>query len=323
MSDLLTSSLQHLKEFAQKNKDVECLISHGSSITKTFDKYSDLDLFLFTSAPEKYLDENDGSWISQLGEVLIRVVETHKRESDISINKIILTNGLCIDFIIINAKKFKRLNHFFAFKKRGMENLFPSRIINGINRAIDDFDTTLRRGYNVIHGNAVFNKIFENIMQHCENNVKYEISPAKFAKNHASFWQICHKMSVKLIRNEFYYVSVKLIRNEFYYVSVILHGSIKKQLLEMIEWHTLSNGKKIDIVSNGLYIAKWADPLIVEELYSTFPHSNTTEMRKSIINIINLYQRLSHEVAIRNGYSINQAIEQYVIKFIQQENKTN
>ncbi|QPH38256.1 aminoglycoside 6-adenylyltransferase [Pedobacter endophyticus] len=118
-----------------------------------------------------------------------------------------------------------------------------------------------------------------------------------FYNNYNQFWQYCYKMMVKLIRND------------FYYAIFILDNNIKKRLSEMIDWLNDLKTYAGEPITSQIDIAA----MIASGIY---PHSSINEMKASIQKTIWAYKRISHQVALKAGLSVNPNFEQVVEAFI-------
>lgn len=306
MSEILTAGIARMKALAAENKDIHALISYGSLNASNWDKYSDLDFFLFTDMPEKYLHDTDFSWANQLGTVLSRVTERDDSGAGANINKLMFEDGLCIDIITVNAKKFRMLKKYLSLKKKNLASIFPYRIRQNIQKGMNELHTTLRRGYEIVYDKSNISAIIQDIFAECEHSEKHQLDVVKFSRNHHAFWQICHKMTIKIVRND------------HYNAVVIQNGFLKKKLLEMIEWHTKIYSNEQSIISNGLKMSRWAAPEILEQLKGTYSYSGQAEMHQSLMNTIRLYQQLSHKIAAREQWPVNHHLEDEILKFIAQ-----
>ena len=79
---------------------------------------------------------------------------------------------------------------------------------------------------------------------------------------------------------------------------------IKQHLLQMIEWNSKSvNGWDYDTRYDGRMIVDWAPPEIIDLLSETFASYDQKNLVKCLLASIELFERLSDELANNLGYS--------------------
>src|SRR5688572_7414667 len=124
MTEKLNWAVQKFRELARQNGDIQAVVSFGSSNSQKQDKYSDLDLFLFSTDPKKYMDESDNAWLDGFGEVLSRVIVKDVVDN-ILLNRIIMKNELCLDIVVVNAAEFKKGAYYLFLKRTRLSGLLP------------------------------------------------------------------------------------------------------------------------------------------------------------------------------------------------------
>jgi len=118
-----------------------------------------------------------------------------------------------------------------------------------------------------------------------------------FLNNYNQFWQYCYKMMGKLIRRD------------FYYAIFILDNNIKRRLSEMVNWFNNMKSNSEETFRSQIDVAQ----LLTTGIY---PHSNIDDMKNSIRNTIQIYKKISHEVAMTLNIPTNPKLELAVEKFI-------
>lgn len=306
MSDL-DIVIAKIISFARSSKDIYGIISFGSSNRKANDKYSDLDIFLFTSNPEKYLkDEHNGLLTGYLGEILSRVVEKESIDH-VGFIKLILKNGFCLDINTVNIGEFSKTRYYLFLKKHNLSGILPNRIINYIDTNIYSFHYILKRGYSILYDSMNLKQIVDSIFELYKQDTHEEelnlLDHKRFYKNYHQFWQVCYRFHLKLDVLD------------LLYAKLMLDHVIKVNLIQMVNWHTLLfQEEEKDIFYYGAKMNSWCEETIIERLYEVFPHSNIEEMKRSILNTIKLYQQLSHEISIKKNYQIIDTLENFVIQ---------
>ncbi|AMP99121.1 hypothetical protein AY601_2224 [Pedobacter cryoconitis] len=301
---------------ARNSKDIYGVISFGSSNRKTKDKYSDLDIFLFTSNPEKYLaDENNDLLKGYLGEILSRVV-VKDFVDHVMVIKLMLKDGTGLDIITVNISEFSKTKYYLFLKKHHLSGLLPNKIKKYIDTNIHSFYYFLKRGHTILYDSMNLQQIVTTIFELYRQDIKDEelniLDHKRFFNNYHQFWQGC------------YHFHLKLAINDPLCAKLMLDHMIKVNLIQVVNWHTLlfKNEQK-DIFYYGAKLNEWCDETIIQRLYDIFPHRNVEEMRKSILNTIKLYQQLSQEISTKKNYEIINTLEQFVIKSIQMSFKFN
>ncbi|HEY0067879.1 MAG TPA: aminoglycoside 6-adenylyltransferase [Flavisolibacter sp.] len=309
MTEKLDWAVQRFRELAGQNEDIQAVVSFGSSNSQKQDKYSDLDLFLFSTDPKKYMDESDNRWLDNLGEVLSRVIVKDVVEN-IQLNRIIMKNELCLDIIVVNATEFKKGAYYFFLKRMRLSALLPRFARRAINASIMSFHSFLNQGHEIIYDRVNIENIIRQIfMQYGEGKEQDIVTEKKFQHNYNQFLQTCYKMNVKLVRND------------FFYAIVVLDAVIRKVLIRMVEWTVLENnpGEFTDVYYNGAHISKWGSPSIIRRLYASFPHGSREEMRAALLNTLRFYLELAGALARKKGYKLNPRLEELVLNFVAQE----
>ncbi|KQO29067.1 hypothetical protein ASF10_22600 [Flavobacterium sp. Leaf82] len=286
------------------NQDIISLISIGSFSQNSIDQFSDIDLYLFTNNPKKYLDNTNRSWIDPLGKILsIRIFKD--LQEGVDKNKVVLENGLMYDLTIIDIKKIKLISYYLKLKDIGLVWLLPKFLKKGIEKSILKFYETIKRGYKV-HVDKI------NLKDILERTITFSrmISPDKkideklFFRHYNFFWQSC------------YTASIKLIRKDFYFTILTYDNYIKKELIRMIEWEAMLREKSTDVFYCSLKIYDWSREETCDDLYGTLLSDNIENMQKSLIKTAELYQKFSTLVANEYNFSLNKEFENFVIDFI-------
>ena len=307
MPKLIEIAIEKAKLFANKSNDVDAMISFGSSNRKNQDEYSDLDLFLFTTSPQKYLNEENDKWLVEyFGPILSRAVVKDPIDN-VLFNRIIMKDGFSLDIITINVIEFKKAKYYLYLKKYKLHKLIPSKIRKVIEDNLYIFHYFLKRGNSILYDNINIYKLLKLIFKSYNGEEEKNIlTTEKFQQNHNQFWQTCYK------------IHQRLYSNDFYYAIVFLDNIIKKNLIQIINWYTLLNNKdkNIDVFYNGAKINEWCDPYIVENLYAIFLHTDIDKMRASVLNTIDIYQRISYSIASKNGITCNKKLETAVLELI-------
>jgi len=311
MVDKLEKAIRKFKSFAQHNEDVQALIAFGSSSRKKQDEFSDLDLFMFTTSPSKYLDQDDSSWLEKLDPVLSRVV-VREEFNNVRMNRIIMKDGLSLDIIVVNATEFRKGKYYFLLKEYHLNKILPDNIIEAIEAKLYKFHYFLKRGYTIIYDKVGIARIVDDIFKSNEGKTDDEniVTAEKFEQHCSQFWQMCHRMSLKLMKGD------------YYYAVVVLDNVIKRNLIRLIEWNIITERQEknetVDVYYNGAKLYQWCTPGIIERLYDVFPHSGPDEMRLALLKTMSLYREEAAALARRKGYVLDTKQEQRVYALVSQ-----
>lgn len=114
------------------------------------------------------------------------------------------------------------------------------------------------------------------------------------------------------------YSAKQILRNELW-VAKVRDGNMKQLLLQMIEWHEkVVNGDEYDTWHAGRFLCEWASKETQMELYNSFGHFNRIDSWKALLATINLFKRLSHEIAEKKKLSYPYNLEKCVYEWIDQ-----
>lgn len=307
MEDKIALAVTAFKDFAGSNNDVKAIISFGSSSGGRQDEYSDLDLFLFTSDTGRYLDEENREWLNGFGPVLSRVV-IRDVVDNVLFNRIKLKNGLSLDVIIVDSQTFRKGIWYFRLRKFKVDKLLPDWVIRQIDESSYTFHYYLKRGYEILFDRMNIRQDVGIIFR--EYDGKQDRATAfnegAFLHNYSQFWHTCYK------------INAKLMRSDFFYAVIVLDNVIKKNLVRMLEWQVLTGDQqeKKDVYYHGAKIRQWCNPGIVEKLYGVFLHSGKDEMRTALLNTMNVYREVAHDIARKFNFPLNEALEEKVFRFI-------
>jgi aminoglycoside 6-adenylyltransferase len=115
---------------------------------------------------------------------------------------------------------------------------------------------------------------------------------------------------------DFWYHSVwttkKLLRGELWTAKICCDIHMKWNLLRMIEWYMLSkNGWDYDVWHNGRFLEKWAEPKIIECLKRAYAYYDKDDIKRALLETMNLYRWISTETARNLGYEYPKMEERY------------
>ena len=109
----------------------------------------------------------------------------------------------------------------------------------------------------------------------------------------------------------------KIKRGELWTAKSCCDIYMKKLLVTMIEWHTQAlNGWTEETWYNGRFMEHWAGANVVAALCGVFAHYDEEEIKKALLNTIQLFDELARETAQQLSYSYPQGEAQSIIKYL-------
>ena len=286
------------------NPDIISLVSIGSFSQNSIDQFSDIDLYIFTNNPKKYLDDENNLWLASLGKIISRRVFKDFKEG-VDKSKIVLENGLMYDLTFVNPNKVKLIDYYLKLKNTGLVRLFPKSLKKVAEGNILKFNETIKRGYKIHVDKINLQSLLEKVIAFASTtNLNQILDEKLFLTHYMFFWQSC------------YTASVKLIRKDFYFTILTYDNYMKQELIRMIEWETILKKKSTDVFYDSLKIYDWNGEEIQRDLFKTLLSDNITNMQKTLIKTAELYQKFSTIVSEEYKFSINKEFENFVIDFI-------
>lgn len=112
------------------------------------------------------------------------------------------------------------------------------------------------------------------------------------------------------------YIAKQLLRGELW-VAKMRDYDAKGLLLQMIEWHEkVVFGSEYDTWHAGRFMNEWVDEDTQAALSKSFGRFNQVDSWNALLSTINLFQKLSAEVALKMQYSRPEALEIYISDWI-------
>lgn len=119
------------------------------------------------------------------------------------------------------------------------------------------------------------------------------------------------------------YIAKQLLRGELW-VAKMRDYDAKGLLLQMIEWHQkVVFGNTYDTWHAGRFMSEWVDEDTQLALSTSFGRFNQVDSWDALLSTINLFQKLSEEVALKMQYSRPEALETYVSNWIKTKSEIN
>jgi hypothetical protein len=303
----MSETINKIKEWGEKNEHTRAIILIGSHAREhnRADRWSDIDVMLFTTRPRQY--QHDNKWLEEIGP-LLSCYSGLEVAGGTFVKRVFFTDGVEMDITPIPASAIDRAYAYAKLKKKlpFVAISLPASVTAGIEKPIRSFAYYIHRGMRVL----VDKKDYKAKIEFIESSFKYQPpgppTLSEFELHVEQFWQTAFRMAVKLSRKEFFTARYEC------------EAPMKLNLLTMMEWHAKSlHGWQFETWHKGRFIEKWAEPEIVAGLRGIYGRYDEKDSWESLFNTMNLFQKVSHEVESRLGYQYNKVPEQYLRRWIE------
>ena len=228
------------------------------------DEWSDLDIIVHTSDPQRYLETTD--WLENVGNPWLTFIE--QTPGGGMERRVMFEGGLDVDFAIIPAE----------WGQQVMSAGIPP-----------DFADIIRRGVRVIvdkDGLAV-----QLLQMPLDAPVPCPPTQAEFLEVVNDFWY--HTI----------WTAKHLRRGELWWAKSCCDDYLKFRLRRMMEWHArATKGQSHDTWMRGRFLEEWVDPRAVEELKGIFAHYDAEDVWRALLATMELFRWVAVEAAERLGY---------------------
>lgn len=220
---------------------------------------------------------SDSNWLYNIGDVTCSFV--YKTVGGDPERLCLFSGGWQIDFVILS---------YIQLLKTIESNRIPNNFYRGVRTIIDK----------------------DNISKNVLPNIHK--APQNISINEELFLQI-----VSMFWFASLYTAKQILRGELW-VAKSRDGNIKELLLQMVEWYSKAiNDNNYDTWHAGRFINEWAPKDVLLELEDSFGHYNFTDSWRALIITINLFKRISREIADLLCYSYPVELENEVTTWIQ------
>ncbi|MEJ7837683.1 MAG: aminoglycoside 6-adenylyltransferase [Thermomicrobiales bacterium] len=126
------------------------------------------------------------------------------------------------------------------------------------------------------------------------------------------------RLAVDLFWFEAAHMPTYLQRNELWVVK-FRDWTMKSSLLQLLEWHAaVVQQRQVNVWYIGTKMEHWLDRETWEELHGVFGHFDPADCWRSLLNMIDLFVRITHEIARQLGYPVPASehhIRNYILGF--------
>lgn len=270
MHSKYAETVEHIRLWAQQEKDVHCVLILGSQVRKDFegDEWSDLDVLLLVDNSDIFRQTN--TWLAFLGEVLCEIVEEAYLDwiqLTWYTKRILLTDNRAVDFSIM---PYERIEDILSLNAEIHAN-----------------------GYQVIYDAGP-----DRVAPKIEATLATLTEDASKVPTEDELWQTIQTLLFQLI-----FASKKLKRKELWVAVSCINQQVSHQLLALIEFHTVSVvGAPQRIRYEGRFLEQRMASPLVEKLAPCFAKYDTQDAIRTIHHLLGLSYCLAQDICEKNGY---------------------
>ena len=266
------------------------------------DEWSDLDVILTVTEPERYLAKTD--WLENIGNPWITFIEK-TGTGDEKEHRVLFEGGLDVDFVLLPAKKIQSLARLLQARERFPQilKLLPRSLSQEAAQGIAAFSDIARRGVKVlVDKDGIVAPLLSTITE----------TPAPASPTQDKFLNLA---------NDFWYHTVwtakKLRRGELWTAKGCSDSYMKWHLLRMIEWHARAkNGFEYETWHAGRFLERWADPRIVEGLRDAFAHYDEDDLWRGLLATMDLFRWVAIETAEMLGHAYPSSADEHATELV-------
>jgi aminoglycoside 6-adenylyltransferase len=263
-SDIYETLEERISNWGLSNEEIITIYIVGSRarVDKPFDEYSDLDLVIFSTNPDYYLQNDD--WLLHIGKVWTNFMfQTVDGDPE---KLVLFDKGAQVDFLFRHISDMERSINL---------DLIPQGFHRGVKLLLDKTGN----GHKLVP---------QTIIAPTNNPISQE-----------AFLQIVNMFCFASL-----YVAKQILRNEFWVVNQ-RDKDCKQLLLQMIVWHAKAlHGATYDTWHEGRFIRDWAEKDVIDNLKLSFAGYDQNNSWKALTTSLELFNRLSSEVADMYNYTI-------------------
>ena len=252
--------LSKFVQWAQDKDDIRSAMVIGSRARSDHpaDEFSDLDLSIFVTQPQIYLENSD--WINQIGNPWLTFVEPtgDRRHWE---RRCLFEGGLDVDFAFVPA------------------TLVIEMVEDGLSPEIGD---VFLRGYKIL-----FDKdhLLEKVNFETGNHIlRAPIDENTFLELVNDFWY--HAV----------WTAKHLRRGEIWWSKECCDSYLKSLLRRMLEWHAqAASDQQKDTWMRGRFLEEWVDPRALQALKTVFASYDLEDVWRALLETMDLFEWISME----------------------------
>jgi len=228
-----------------------------------------------------------------------------------------------IEIIAKNPEEFAKTNEWFnkfgkvvVFLPFDEGQDYPTRLIiyedgakvdftladeSRLDRLKERLDDLYERGYKVLLDKTGITK---ELPQPTKKTTHKLPSKEEYLKTVSEFWFEAFHIPKYLLREDLWVVKFR-------------DWTMKEMLLKMLEWCTLAKNPNTDVWHIGIKMKDWLEPELWQELNKIFAHFDKQDSWNGLLAEINLFRKVSKEVADKLGFEHPEKIDKTISKYIQ------
>ncbi len=268
MSSLSYAGLEaSVVAWAYTQSDIRAAVIVGSRarVAPAADEWSDLDLILFTTRPERYAA--DGAWLSSFGPLwLTHLDHTGRGEPEWYA---LYAGGLKADFVL------------HAVAPALSQAALPELI------AASHYQTVYQRGVRTIFDRATPGAL--------PALAPLPARPRPASPTAAEFSALMSAALFAAART-----ARLLQRGDLWRAKYQCDNVLKQHLLTLLEWHAQAGpGQGVETWDDGRHLERWAEPAALAALPAAFARYEAQDLWRALLATLDLITRLGHETAER------------------------
>ncbi len=264
--------------WARPQPDVRAVMVVGSRARTDHpaDAFSDLDLVVVTTDPDRYLSQTD--WLESLGTPWLTFLERQAVGEGLE-RRVLFEGALDVDFVPLANEAVRRMV---------LEGWPP------------EVAAVFRRGFRLV--------LDKDDLLNLIAGVPAETSSFASPPTQEEFLALCHDFLYHAV-----WAAKKLRRGELWIAKSCVDCYMKQLLLGMLEWHARSErGWDHDTWHGGRFLEEWADQRTLEGLRKAFAHYEEADIRRALLATMGLFRRIGRETAGRSGCAYPEDADQRV-----------
>ena len=275
--------LDRLLAWARPRPDVRAVMVVGSRARTDHpaDAFSDLDLIVVTTNPDRYLSETD--WLEPLGTPWLTFLERQAVGEGFE-RRVLFEGAIDVDFVPLANEAVRRM---------ALEGWPP------------EVAAVLRRGFRL-----VLDK--DDLLSMLTEGVPITSPPSASPPTQEEFLALCHDFLYHAV-----WAAKKLRRGELWIAKSCADCYMKELLLRMIEWHARSRrGWDHDTWHGGRFLEEWADTEALGGLREAFAYYEESDVRRALLATMNHFRRIGRETAARLDCAYPEEADQRVTAWV-------
>jgi aminoglycoside 6-adenylyltransferase len=303
-----TLSMEQLEQrfaaWAQAQPDIRAAFVIGSRARTDHpaDEWSDLDIMVITTRPQRYLTRHD--WLKNIGDYWLTFLEPTPTGGGIE-RRVLFDGARDVDFAVFLYDRFRQAARFLPLLRRFplLFRLLPKAMAQRIREDLAAAANIFGRGARVLVDKEGLTAKLPLVLAEAQPYRPPTLDEFGNAVN--DFWY--HAV----------WTAKRLRRGELWWAKLCCDGPMGQLLLRMIEWQAHAmKGPDYDTWQLGRFLEEWADPRALAGLRDAFAHYDEDDIWRALLASMNLFRWLAIETAERLGYPYPTAADERVTQWV-------